>query len=116
VGTDAVVDRTDRERILQSLIHSMSVIDVYSVDQNHYLEKHLKARELEQDGRYFWIFRNLDYKKWFDFEADVEVLVLCGSPILEHAASYVIQTLRNTGGQANDLLYFFYGSMRHTKR
>jgi hypothetical protein len=107
-----------RERILQSLNNSVQEIDTYVVDQYHYLENHLKAHELEQNGSYFWIFRGLDYRRWSDLKANVKVLVLCDSSILEHAASYIIHTLRETSNiQADDmLLYFFYSSMRYEGR
>jgi len=107
-----------RERILQSLNNSVQEIDTYVVDQYHYLENHLKAHELEQNGSYFWIFRGLDYRRWSDLKAYVKVLVLCGSSILEHAASYIVHTLRETSNIQADymLLYFFYSSMRYEGR
>jgi hypothetical protein len=85
----------------------MDTVDLYVLDQNKYLDTLQNAHELEHDGKYFWIFRNLDYKKWSDLE--VQILVLSGSPILEYAASHIVRTLRHS--KPDDLLlHFFYRS------
>jgi hypothetical protein len=104
------VGQTRREKIQQLLRSSKEVIYHYSIDQDRYLENLPMGCNFEHDSRYFWIFRNLDYQKWLELEEDVMVLVLRGSPILEHAAFEVFRTLQQER-EASDLsLYFFFGS------
>jgi len=114
VGTDVIVDQTDREMIVQSLLRSQGIIDHYIIDQNSYIKYLSNAGELEQDSRFFSIFHNLDYIEWLKVDGNVNILAMCGSPFLEHAASQIVHTLMN---EAADLtLYFFVGSTRHAKR
>jgi len=108
-GTDAMLDQTGRERILQPLLRAARVTDDYFVDQNHYIEELSKTGEPEKDGRFFWIFHSLDYEMWSNHA--LNVLVFRGSPILECAASHIVRTLQDS--EANDLLlYFFYNSAK----
>ena len=110
VRADVRVAQTRRERILQLLRSSKEVIYLYSIDQDRYLENLQMGCNFEHDGRYFWIFRNLDYQKWLELEEDVMVLVLRGSPILEHAAFEVFRTLQQEREASDLFLYFFFGS------
>jgi hypothetical protein len=104
-----MLDQTGREKILQSLLRAARVVDDYFVDQNQYIEKLSNTGEPEKDGRFFWIFHNLDYKMWSKHK--LNALVFRGSPILECAASHVTRTLQDS--EANDLLlYFFYSSVK----
>lgn len=64
------------------------------------------------NGKFFWIFRSLDYQNWVEIKDGVSVLVLCGLPILEEAASHIVRELK--GNTTADLvLHFFYGSTIH---
>jgi hypothetical protein len=112
--TDVVVDQINRERIMESLFDPARVIDRYVIDQNRYIQKFSNMGELEQDSRYFWIFRDMDYEKWTIFDENAKVLELCGSSILECAASQVIRTLQKNQ-DADLLLHFFFRSKRHAK-
>ena len=80
-----------REDILEFLISSGRILDVYCFDQNKYLENHSKIPELglEQDAKYFWIFCNLDYEKWMQRRSEAKLLGLHGPSTedLEFAAS-----------------------------
>ncbi|KAF8534235.1 hypothetical protein BDD12DRAFT_809527 [Trichophaea hybrida] len=104
------IGQTRRERIQQLLRSSKEVIYYYSIDQDRYLENLPMGCNFEHDGRYFWIFRNLDYQKWLELEEDVMVLVLRGSPILEHAAFEVFRTLQQEREASDLFLYFFFVS------
>ena len=106
-----------REEILKLLISSEEILDVYFFDQNEYLENHLKALGLglEQDAKFFWIFRSLDYEKWVQCHGEAKILGLHGPSAedLELAASHTVWTLRNPDAasqEADVLLYFFYNS------
>ena len=108
-----------REEILKLLISSERILDVYLFDQNKYLENHSKipGLGLEQDAKYFWIFRNLDYEKWVQRRGEAQLLGLHGPSTedLEFAASYIIRSLRNSnaaGQESEVLLYFFCNSTR----
>ena len=96
----------------------MKLLDVYSFDQSKYLESISKTSRLrlEQDAKYFWIFRNLDYEKWVQRGGEVKILGLRGPSIgdLESASSHIVQSLQNpdTSGQRGEVLYFFYNSTR----
>ena len=111
----------DRERILKLLNSSSNLLDVYFFDQNKYLETHLKAPKLglEQDAKYFWIFRNLDYEKWMERHGGAKILGLLGPSTedLELAAFHVVQSLRSpdTASRESGVLYFFYNSTRNER-
>ena len=118
--TNFAVDKqmTVREEILKLLISSESILDVYFFDQYKYLESHLKAPGLglEQDAKYFWIFRSLDYGKWAQRCGEAKILGLRGPSAedLEFAASRIVQSLRNPNAAIQEdemMLYFFCNSM-----
>ena len=96
----------------------MKLLDVYSFDQSKYLESISKTSwlRLEQDAKYFWIFRNLDYEKWVQRGGEAKILGLRGPSVedLESAASHIVQSLQNpdTPGQGEEVLCFFYNSTR----
>ena len=101
------------------LLSSEKLLNVYFIDQGNYLESFSKALGHEQDAKYFWIFRNLDYEKWARRHGEVKILGLHGPSIgdLELAAFHIVRSraLRNpdTANQEGEvLLYFFYNSIR----
>ena len=101
------------------LTSSERILDVNFIDQNQYLENYLKipGLGLEQDDRYFWIFRNLDYEKWVQYRSETKILGLRGPSAenLELAASHIVRSLRNPNAISHEgevLLYFFYNSIR----
>ena len=102
-----------------TFLTSAKPLDVYSFDQSKYLESISKTSRLrlEQDAKYFWIFRNLDYEKWVRHGSEAKILGLRGPSVgdLESAASHIVQSLQNpdTAGQGGEVLYFFYNSTRH---
>ena len=108
----------DREKILNFLNSSADLQDVYFFDQSKYLETHLKAPKLglEQDAKYFWIFRNLDYEKWMERHGGAKILGLLGPSTkdLELAASHIVQSLRSPDPASREgyVLYFFCNSTR----
>ena len=110
----------NRKKLLKFLITSVELLDVCFFDQDKYLVNHSKTPRklgLEQDAKYFWIFRNLDYNKWAQRHGETKILGLHGPSIedLELAASHIIRSLRNPdiASQEGDvLLYFFYNSTR----
>ena len=87
------------------------MLEVYFVDQSKYLAS--KPGGVEQDAKYFWIFRNLDYEKWV--KREVKILGLHG-PIedLELVASHIARSLQiqDVSSQEGDVLYFFFNSIR----
>ena len=103
---------------MKLLISSANLLDVYFFDQCKYLETHLKAPKLglEQDAKYFWIFRNLDYEKWKERHGGAKILGLHGPSTtdLELAAFHIVQSLRvpDPASREGDVLYFFYNSTR----
>ena len=104
------------------LIPSEEILDVYFFDQNKYLENRLKKHELglEQNAKYYWIFRNLDYEKWMQHRGGVKILGLLGPSAedLELAASHIVRSLRNPNAASQEgdvLLYFFYNSTRRER-
>ena len=103
---------------MKLLISSANLQDVYFFDQSKYLETHLKAPKLgfEQDAKYFWIFRNLDYEKWKERHGGAKILGLHGPSTtdLELAASHIVQSLRgpDPASREGDVLYFFCNSTR----
>ena len=110
----------DREEILKLLMSSERLLELYFLDQNKYLENHSKTTRLglEQDAKYFWIFRDLDYEKWVQRRGEAKILGLHGPSTegLELAASHIVQHLQKlaTASQEDEvLLYFFYNSTRH---
>ena len=109
----------DRNEILESLISSETLLDTHFVDQSKYLERLSKTPGLgiEQDARYFWIFRNLDYEKWVRRVGEAKMLGLHGpcTEDLELAASHIVQSLRSAAGQEGEVLYFFYNSTRRER-
>ena len=120
--TNSVVDTTDRKKFLKLLISSVKLLDVCFFDQGKYLENHSETPRLglEKDGKYFWIFRNLDYEKWVQRHRESKILGLHGPSIedLELAASHIVRSLRNpdTASQEGEvLLYFFYNSTRRER-
>ena len=101
------------------LVSAERILDVYFFDQNKYLESHSKipGLGLEQDAKFFWIFRNLDYEKWVLRRGEAKLLGLRGPSAddLEFAASHIVQSLRNPDAASQEgevLLYFFYNSTR----
>ena len=98
--TNPALDKTVTVQgdILRSLISSVELLDVCSFDQSEYLANYSKTPRLglEQDAKYFWIFRNLDYEKWVQ-RREVKILGLHGPSIegLELAASHIVWSLRN---------------------
>jgi hypothetical protein len=112
---------------LESLVLSArrAVPELYLVNQSDYVKTIPEVREPEHNGKYFWIFRNLDYMCWRQPRAETEsydehpkgmtTLVLSGSPILEYAASHVVRNFPNTDARGL-LLYFFHGSTRKVHR
>ena len=113
--TNFVIDV--RDNILKLLINSEEILNVYFIDQAKYLESHSKELEHEQDAKYFWIFRNLDYEKWAQRHGGTKILGLHGPSIedLELAASHIVRSLQNSdtaNREGNVLLYFFYNSTR----
>ena len=116
--TNSVVDMNFREGVLEFLT-SVKLLDVYSFDQSKYLESISETSwlRLEQDAKYFWIFRNLDYKKWVQSGGEAKILGLRGPSGggLESVASHIVQSLQNpdAAGQEGEVLYFFYNSTRH---
>ena len=117
VGIPAV-----REEILKFLTSSERVLDVHFFDQNKYLENYLKIPGLgpEQDARYFWIFRNLDYEKWTRCRSEAKILGLRGPSAgdMELAASHIVRSLQNHNAASHEgevLLYFFYNSIRRER-
>ena len=120
----ADIPMTLREEILEMLITSERIFDVYFFDQNKYLESHdhskMPGHGPEQDPKYFWIFHNLDYKKWVQRRGEVKLLGLRGPSAddLEFAASHIVQSLRNPDAASQEgevLLYFFYNSIRRER-
>ena len=115
--TNSVVDMNVREGVLEFLT-SVKLLDVYSFDQSKYLESISKTSwlRLEQDAKYFWIFRNLDYEEWVKRGSEAKILGLRGPSVgdLESAATHIVQALQNpdTAGQGGEILYFFYNSTR----
>ena len=110
---------TVRENILKLLMSSEEILDIYFFDQNEYLENHSKrpGLGLEEDAKYFWIFRNLDYEKWMQHRDETKILGLHGPSTedLELAASHIVRCLRNPNAASHEdevLLYFFYNSTR----
>ena len=113
---------TVREEILKWLISSENILDVHFFDQYKYLESHSKAPGLglEQDAKYFWIFRSLDYGKWAQRCGEAKVLGLRGPSAedLELTASHIAQSLRNPNAASQEdevLLYFFCNSTRRER-
>ena len=109
----------DRNEILELLISSEKLLDIHFVDQRKYLERRSKTLGLgiEQDARYCWIFRNLDYEKWVQRGGEAKILGL-HSPYtedLEIAASHIVRSLRSAAGQEGEVLYFFYNSTRRER-
>jgi hypothetical protein len=107
---------------LESLIlPAIRALELYLVNQSDYVKTILpvEVREPELNGKYFWIFRNLDYMCWRQPRTETEsydehpkgitTLVLSGSPILEYAASHTVRNFPNTDAHGL-LLYFFYRS------
>ena len=101
---------------------SEGILNVYFFDQNEYLENHLKKHGLglEQDAKYYWIFRNLDYEKWMQHRGEAKILGLLGPSAgdLELAASHIVRSLRNPNAASQEgdvLLYFFYNSTRRER-
>ena len=117
LGTNSTVGTTDRKEILELLISSDKLLDIHFVDQHKYLECHSKTSGLgiEQDARYFWIFRNLDYQQWVRGSGETKILGLHGPSTedLELAVSHIVRSLWNPTGQEGEVLYFFYNSTRH---
>ena len=111
--TNSVAGLAGQEGILELLISSADMLDVYYFDQSKYLPSGLG--EVEQDAAYFWIFRNLDYEKWL--KREVKILVLHGPSRedLELAASHIAWSLQNLdiSSQEGDVLYFSFNSIRH---
>ena len=111
-ATNSVAGTAGREGILELLISSGDLLDVYFFDQSKYLPSGLG--EVEQDAAYFWIFRNLDYEKWV--KREVKILVLHGPSRgdLELAVSHIARSLRGLDNlsQEGDVLYFFFKSIR----
>ena len=110
---------TVRENILKLLMPSEKILDIYFFDQNKYLENHSKrlGLGLEEDAKYFWIFRNLDYEKWMQHRDEAKILGLRGPSTedLELAASHIVRCLRNPSAASHEgevLLYFFYNSTK----
>ena len=110
--TNFVAGPAGREGILELLTSSMDLLDVYFFDQSKYLPSGLGG--VEQDARYFWIFRNLDYEKWL--RREVEILALQGPSRkdLELAASHIARSLQNqdVSSQEGDVLYFSFNPIR----
>ena len=124
--TNSVLDKletkTVRGEILKLLIPSEKILDIYFFNQNEYLENHLKKHGLglEQDAKYYWIFRNLDYEKWMQRRGGVKILGLHGPSAedLELAASHIVRSLRNPNAASQEgdvLLHFFYNSTRRER-
>ena len=114
--TNSTVGAADRNEILELLISSEKLLDIHFVDQSKYLGARSKSPGLgiEQDARYCWIFRNLDYEKWVRSSGEAKILGL-HSPCtedLELAASHIVRSLRRAAGQEGEVLYFFYNSAR----
>ena len=110
-ATNSVAGPADWEATLESLISSVDLLGVYFFDQSEYLLSGLEG--IEQNTRYFWIFRNLDYEKWM--KREVEILALRGPfENLEHAASHIARSLQNldTSSQGGHVLYFSFNSIR----
>ncbi|KAF8541447.1 hypothetical protein BDD12DRAFT_803703 [Trichophaea hybrida] len=112
------IDKNDKEWILRSLLSTARLpTDIFRVDQTSYIEAHLEpcpdACNIENDGIYFWIFRNvMDYGQWSKLDkGPAKTLVLSGdnTSLLEDAASHIVNTLRSREG-SDMLLYFFVGS------
>ena len=117
--TNSVIERTVRDEILKLLISPVKLPDVCIFDQSKYLENHSMTAKLglEQDTKYFWIFRNLDYEKWVQHHGEPKILGLHGPSVedLELAASHIVRSFRNpdAASQEGDVcLYFFYNSTR----
>ena len=112
-----IVDVTVRNEILKSLPSSGRLLNDHFVDQSEYLERHSETLGLglEQDARYFWIFRNLDYEKWVRGGGEAKILGLHGPSTedLELAASHIVRSVRDPAGtgQGGEVLYFFYNSI-----
>ena len=112
--TNFVVDMpmTIREQILRLLVTSERLLDIFFIDQNEYLEHHLKSLGLELDIKYFWIFRSMDYEEWVQRHDKAKILGLRGPSTedLELAASHVVRSLQNPDSEGQEgevLLYFF---------
>ena len=115
--TNSIIDVTVRNEILESLPSSGQLPNVYFADQSKYLERHSETPGLglEQDARYFWIFRNLDYENWVRGGGEAKILGLHGPSTedLELAASHIVRSVRDPActGQGGEVLYFFYNSI-----
>jgi energy-coupling factor transporter ATP-binding protein EcfA2 len=87
-------------------------VDSYVINQGDYLKSIPELYEPEHDGRYFWIFRNVDYLCWYnpelygDHHKGIKTLFLSGSFMVRNAAAHLVRNLRSTGL----LLHYFYGS------
>lgn len=109
------------EKLFELLIPSIEeFIQNHSIDQINYLKKHVpEIKEPEQNGEYFWIFRDLDYLSWCcgptasdsnSLETRPTTLVFSGSPILNQAASHILRKiLKSSNGGL--FLYFFDSSV-----
>ena len=107
---------TDQGEVLELLISSERLLGIYFFDQSEYLKREPETPRpmLEQDARYFWIFHNLDYKKWVRGGDEAKILGLHGPSTedLELAASHVVQSLQDPADPEGEVLYFFYNSTR----
>jgi len=107
-----VVDQVRNERVVESLSSFFSAEEFghYYCDQKAHLDALSLDPELE-NGKLFWIFKNIDYTDWKNVKEGASVLILRGSRNLEDAASQIIRKM--TGNKVADLvLHFFYSSLK----
>jgi len=105
---DIVVARTSRDTF-QSLIDLVKPEDFCRIISPVNQEQHLTriiGTGTHNDGQFFWIFENMDYKEW---KQDLRTLVLSAPPErgLEQAAYYVVRDLQRINAITLPL-YFFY--------
>jgi len=98
-------------KLVESLSSSVREFDCYYYDQNAHVNTFPHTHGVENNGKMFWVFGGLDYKNWIQSKEELSVLVLRGSPALEHAASHVVRTLKKNK-LADVVLHFFYSSTK----
>ncbi|KAI5778045.1 hypothetical protein EDC01DRAFT_676219 [Geopyxis carbonaria] len=124
--TDAAIKLSQEEveeylELITGLAHT--TLERYVVNQTEYLQTIPQVANLEDDGRYFWILRNMDYINWLENlgEPDslhrrsesISALIVCGSRFLEGVASQVFRNISK--GNLEPVLHFFWKSCQRIR-
>lgn len=87
--------------------------NTYKIDQDNYIKRFIFDKPKE-DGKTFWLLRNMDYLQWSEPPEEIEdnsritTLVVCTPERdLEPLLFRIFQRIKHEGDR---LIYFFYGS------